>query len=128
MRWTGPPGVPYRGHALGYDIDPIPAIQTDEQRLALALFREAFSCNNVLLSFLLYWQIIEIAGTDAVEWVDRNWRCPPRGFQIPTEDIQRLPLSGRTLGKYLLEDGRHAIAHIRRTKGVEPCGSTRLTK
>ena len=72
MRWTGPPQVPYHGHTLGFDIDPIPSIQSDEQRLALAMFREAFSCNNTLLSFLLYWQILEIGGAKAVDWVNKT--------------------------------------------------------
>ena len=117
LRWTGPPQVPHHGHALGFDIDPIPSIQTDKQRLALAMFREAYSCNNVLLSFLLYWQIIEIGRTRAVDWVNKYWSRPPRGFHVPRSDIQKLPLLGQKLGQYLEDDCRHAIAHIRRRKG-----------
>jgi len=116
-QWTGPPGVPYRGHALGFDIDPIPAIQTPEQRQALAMLREALSSNNPLLSFLLCWQVLEVGGTNAVSWVNKTWSRPPSGFRVPNADIQKLPLAGKKLGEYLSDDCRGAVAHIRRETG-----------
>jgi hypothetical protein len=103
---------------LGFNIDPIPSIETPEQRLALAMFREALSSNNVLLSFLLCWQVLEIGqSTNAVGWVNKTWSRPPTGFRVPTSDIQRLPLAHKRLGEYLLDDCRGAIAHIRREPG-----------
>ncbi len=117
FRWTGPPQVPYQGHALGFDIDPIPTITNDDQRRALAMVREALSSNNVLLSFLLYWQVMEIGHARPSEWVNWVWKQPPPGFRVPTADIAKLPLGALPLGDYLWEDCRSAIAHIRRSPG-----------
>jgi len=50
----------WTGHSVGYDINRIPEIETEEQRDALVLFREASSSNNDYLAFLFFWQVIEI--------------------------------------------------------------------
>ena len=110
------PQVPFSGKVTGYNISPIAAIESEAQRLALALFREAFSCNKVLLSFLLYWQILETDGTDPVGWINKTLNRPT-GFHVPTSDIRQLPLGAKKVGEYLLDECRHAIAHIRRWPG-----------
>lgn len=50
------PRVPFGGNIIGCDLARLPHIQTDEQRIALALFREANSSNSYYLSFLFYWR------------------------------------------------------------------------
>ena len=103
--------------ARGFDISPIPTVQDDHQRLALILWREAQSANKALFSLLLYWQILEIAGGNPVDWVNKTLRQSPRIRGDLAAYVAKLPLAGRALGNYLLDDCRHAIAHIRRKPG-----------
>lgn len=114
------PEVPFSGHATGYTISTIPATETDDQRIALTLFREGHSSNKLLLSFLFYWQIMEIRTNDPVGWINKTYYRRVAGFYFNTDDVQQLPLRGRKLGEYLQEDCRHAIAHIRRKPGKRP--------
>ncbi len=114
------PEVPFQGLVSGYGISPIAEIISQDQRIGLTLFREAKSSNKVLLSFLLYWQIMEIRTGDPVGWINKVHRRHPRGLHIRSDDIAQLPLNGRSLGEYLLHDCRHAIAHIRRKPGRVP--------
>ena len=111
------PKLPFQGNVTGYGISQIAHIQTEPQRVALTLYREALSSNNDLLSFLCFWQILEVQNGDAVGWVNRMQARRPQGLRLNARDIQALPLGGRRLGEYLQEDCRHAIAHIRRTPG-----------
>ena len=114
--WHTFPQTPFAGKIRGYGIDQIPAIETEEQRIALTLFREAFSSNKVLLSFLLYWQILEIGGVEPVGWINKVLTRRSH-FEPPWVDIGQLSLGSKTLGYYLLDDCRHVIAHIRRKPG-----------
>jgi hypothetical protein len=91
-------------------------VATEEQRIALALFREAFSSNKVMLSFLFYWQILEIADNKPSEWVDDLCGRLPKP-DLPRRDIGQLSLGSKSLGKYLWDDCRSAIAHIKREPG-----------
>lgn len=113
----GFPQVPNRGYTIGGTLISIPHVQTNEQRVALSLFREACASNIRYLSFLFFWQSMEVLGTkphDFIERVMKNDR-----HQVPLDDswFDRLPLSGRTIGEYLEDDCRHAIAHIKRRPG-----------
>lgn len=102
-----------------YDIGEIPEIETEEQKVALTLFREALSSNNMYLAFLFYWQILETGRNDAISWVNKaylnkknyNW------FLVSKDEVQSLPLNNKTIGYYLYDDCRNAIAHIKRNKG-----------
>jgi len=69
-----------------------------------------------MLSFLQYWQILEIAGDDPCRWVDDLCCRLPRP-DVPWRDIDQLSLGSRSLGEYLYEDCRNAIAHIKRWPG-----------
>jgi len=111
------PRVPWKGHHTGSLMSQIADIENADQRLALALFREARSANKVHLSILLYWQIMEIRNGDAIGWANKMQVRRPRGLHLPDDRIKRLPLQGRRLGEYLQDDCRHAIAHIRRSPG-----------
>lgn len=111
------PRVPNRGYTIGGTLISIPNVQTNEQRIALSLFREARASNSRYLSFLFFWQSMEVLGTKPhafIKDVMKNHRD-----QVLLDDswFDRLPLSGRALGEYLEDDCRHAVAHIRRRPG-----------
>jgi hypothetical protein len=94
--------LPFTGYHIGGSLISIPHVQTNEQRIALALFREAGASNSPYLSFLFYWQVMEVRGSDPrtfIEDVMRNHR-----HQVPIDDspIDRLQLAGRSLGDYLV--------------------------
>lgn len=111
------PRIPFRGNVVGYTLSQIPQIQNEAQRIALALFREARASNNDYLSFLFFWQVLEVDGHSAEGFVDQAFRKHRGRLRIDQSYISRLPLDGRTLGRYLLDDCRNAIAHIRRKPG-----------
>lgn len=111
------PRIPFGGSIVGYNIDSIPKIETEEQKIALTLYREARASNNNYLSFLFYWQVLETGGTNAEGYVNNVQKKQPRELQWVAKDIANLPLCGRRLGEYLRDEGRDAIAHIRRNPG-----------
>jgi hypothetical protein len=115
----GFPRVPFHGHHIGGTLISIPHVQTAEQRVALALFREARASNSHYLSLLFFWQVLGVSGgspQDFIENVMKNSR-----HHVPLEQswFDRLPLKGRSIGKYLKDDCRHAVAHIKRFAGIE---------
>jgi hypothetical protein len=111
------PQIPFEGLNKGYEIYRIPYIETEEQRLALTLFREARSANNDYLSFLFYWQVLEIGKKDPIGWVNKIHRTASEKVWTAASDLSRLPLSGKKLGNYFYDDCRTAISHIFRLKG-----------
>jgi hypothetical protein len=115
------PKIPFGGSTTGYDLPrTIPHIRTSEQRIALSLFREARASNNDYLSFLFLWQVLEVKGAQAVGFIDKIFRKHRHKLHLDPSYISRLPLAGRTLGSYLQENFRHAIAHIKRKPGKRP--------
>jgi hypothetical protein len=106
--------IRHKGRVVGLDICTLPKVETDEQRTALVLFREARSSNNCYLSFLFFWQVMETAGANIVEWVNSAYEKHRDALTITDYELKRLPLKGGKLGNYLEDDCRHAIAHIRR--------------
>ena len=110
------PNTPFKGRHVGYGLSRIPEIENDEQRTALTLFREAMSSNKIWLSFLFYWQVLEVGGGNPVAWINKEYYKKRRLF-IPNDEIKLLAIGTRKIGDYLLDDCRHAIAHIRRA----PC-------
>jgi hypothetical protein len=111
------PEIPFQGMMTGFNISRIAKVASQEQRIGLTLFREARGANKVLLSLLLYWQVMEIRHGHAEGWIDKTVRKHPQVLVHASEDVKRLPLQGKSLGHYLLDDCRHAIAHIRRKPG-----------
>lgn len=110
--------IPFHGSTLGCDISVIPKIETNQQRIALTLCREAKSSNNYFLSFLFYWQVLEIGPASAHNWVDKTYRRRgTNGFYINPRDLQSLGIGGKSIGDYLQDDCRDAIAHIKRRPG-----------
>lgn len=103
--------IPFRGYIGKCDITRLPEVENEQQRNALILFREAKSANNDYLAFMFYWQILEIKCKDPIGWIDKVHRKYKNKRYIYNENIQRLPLKGKTLG-YYLKDSRDAIAHL----------------
>lgn len=116
------PKVPFTGNIVGYNILKIPKIETEEQRTALILFREAFSSNNDYLAFLFFWQVLETEKGNASEWINEAYKNNRNKIHLYKEDINNLPLKGKSLGHYLYDDCRNVIGHIMRKGG----GKTRL--
>lgn len=110
------PQVPFGGYSVGYDINCIPEIETEAQRDALILFREALSSNNYYLAFLFFWQVIEIGNNDAIGWINKAYRRNRNKIWLSKDDFSRLPLKGKSLGNYLYDDCRNAISHIHNRK------------
>jgi hypothetical protein len=101
---------------VGYDIDQLPAVETSEQRLALALLREARASNSFWLPLLLLWQVLEVGGNgDPAGWITKMHR---KGHvRVGADSLEQMGVGSRPLGDYFLDDCRHAIAHIRRLPG-----------
>jgi len=109
--------IPFGGSMIGCNIDIIPKIETEEQRIALTLYREARASNNDYLSFLFFWQVLETGGTNAEGYVNKIQRKRPRKLMFVAKDIAKLKLKSRRLGEYFRDECRDAIAHIRRKSG-----------
>jgi len=111
------PKTSFSRYSFGYQISPIPEVENEDQRLALALFREARSSNKLFLSFLFYWQVMEVGGGEPIGWINKVYYASPRKIHIDRDTIKQLPLAGQKLGNYLYDHWRNAIAHIRRRRG-----------
>lgn len=111
------PLLPFKGYHVGHTMARIAQIESAEQRKALALYRDARSANNVLLSLLLFWQILELRGQSAVAWSNRMMEEQPGRLHKLSELAERIDMGRKSLGDYLLDDCRHAIAHITRDRG-----------
>jgi hypothetical protein len=110
--------IAFCGGSKNNGISIIPEIENNEQREALILFREAKSTNNNYLSFLFFWQILEINFGNPIKWIDKVYRKNRNKLNISENYINNLPLQGRNLGYYFKDDFRNAISHIfKRTKG-----------
>jgi len=105
--------------AIGFDLIRIPHVENEKQRIALALFREANASNSIYLSFLFFWQVLEVAGDSEKPegFVDKALKRNPQGLRLHQEDVRNLPSGARSLGQHLLDDCRHAIAHFMRNPG-----------
>jgi len=107
----------------GFSISRLPLIETAEQRLGLTLYREAQSSNKVWLSFLFYWQILEIGGRPSRQVVEEIERAHPQlSLSRERQELSRhvggsTDLRGNGLAQYFEEECRHAIAHIMRRPG-----------
>lgn len=115
----GKPRLAWYGLTIGGDLYTIPHVENEQQRVALALFREARASNNDYLSLLFFWQVLEVAGEAPQKVADRIMAEPEKHRRLDRLYIDQLELGGRTLGTYLREDCRDAIAHIRRYQGLK---------
>ena len=110
--------IAFCGGSKNNEISVIPEIENNEQREALILFREAKSTNNNYLSFLFFWQILEIGNNQPIGWINKVFRKNRNTLRISEEYINKLSLKRRKLGNYFYDDFRNAIAHLfKRQKG-----------
>ncbi|MCK4946845.1 MAG: hypothetical protein KAS46_00580 [Candidatus Aureabacteria bacterium] len=111
------PKIPYLGSASGNNISRMPKIENEGQRTALTLYRQALSSNNDYLSFLFFWQVLEVGGKNPIGWINKINKNGKIRFAISESDLKRLPLNQKDLGNYFYDDCRNAIAHINRRPG-----------
>lgn len=114
------PRLPFHGNVLGYDFTRIARVDDAQQRTALALYREARNSNSVLLSILLYWQVMEVGLYQADQWITKAVRKNGQTIFRGSDYVSQLPVGARQLGAYLQDDFRHAVAHVRRKRGKTP--------
>lgn len=110
------PKVPFHGYTVGYNISIIPAVENEDQRNALALFRDASSSNNDYLAFLFFWQILEIGKIDPIGWINKTYSRNRNKIHLSNSELSRIPCSEKGFGKYFYDDCRNAIAHIFRRR------------
>lgn len=104
--------IAFCGGSKNNEISTIPEIENNEQREALILFREAKSTNNNYLSFLFFWQILEIGNNQPIGWINKVYRKNRNKLGISEDYINKLHLRRRKLGDYFYDDFRNAIAHL----------------
>lgn len=109
------PNISYSGNYVNNSPSVIPVVNTEHQRLALGLFREARAANNDYLAFLFFWHVIETGHEKGEEVVERLFRN--NKLRHVRDDIAKISLGGCNLGEHLKENVRNAIAHIRRRSG-----------
>jgi hypothetical protein len=95
-----------------FDDDYMPTGLNDKQSLALALYREAQSINNVTYKYLGYFKVLNIEnekGKDHKDWINQNLSNikGASGASI----LKKLQSQYSDIGKYLYESGRCAVAH-----------------
>ncbi len=106
------PQIPFGGMITGHEITRIPHIETQEQRDALILLREAHSTNNDYLAFLFFWQVLGIGKTQPIGWVNKTLKLRPHGLRLSSDYLSKLQLDGKRLGEYFYTDCRCAISHL----------------
>jgi hypothetical protein len=115
------PRIPSSGRSVGSSLYRLANVKTEDQRKALTLFREADASNNDYLSFLFYWQVLEVGRGSRLEgYIDKTFRSPRNHLRLSREDLINLPLANKSMGTYLLKDCRDAISHLKGKMGRPP--------
>jgi hypothetical protein len=83
-----------------------------EARGNILSFREARASNNLYLSFLFYWQVMEVDGGDASAFVEKTFRKHRQKLRVMSSDVSNLRLGSQSLGFYMVNACRNAIAHV----------------
>ena len=96
------PKTPFYGHNVNNDLSRIAEIENEEQRDALTLFRDASSTNNDYLSFLFFWQIMEIRKSDPISWINKTYRKNRNKIRLPENMYERIQTNGKKLGDYFI--------------------------
>jgi len=84
------------------------------QHLALGFFREGISSGSPYYRFLCYSKILEIPFKDGKEkgsWIDKEIPNLKGNLATLFRDKRVEALGGKTLGKWLKEEGRDALSH-----------------
>jgi len=84
------------------------------QHLALGFYREGVSCESPYYRFLCYSKILEIPfknGREKGRWIDEQIPFLKDDLSVTFRDRKLHIFGGKTLGMWLKEDGRDAVAH-----------------
>ena len=90
-------------------------------RIAVALYREAISVNNVPYEFLGYFKIINVCyrtPRNQINWINRT--LPLLTDKKAKQRISELRRLESDIGKYLYESGRCAVAHGSAKRVIDP--------
>ncbi|MCH8149704.1 MAG: hypothetical protein IH987_17240 [Planctomycetes bacterium] len=90
-------------------------------RIALALYREALSVQNIPYEFLGYCKIINVCyhtTSDQITWINKT--LPQLTDRRARDRISELSAMENDIGDYLYHSGRCAVAHASTTRVVDP--------
>lgn len=91
-----------------------------DQHLALGLYREGISSGSTYYAFLCYARILEIPfkdGKNKGAWIDSEIPNLSSPLAKSMRDRRIHMLGDKPLGKWLQEDGRHALSHANLQSG-----------
>ena len=127
VTWSGG-SLPYRvgkpkwGSVTHFlEAEHLPRVNSDEDKAALAFFREGLSLNNPFYAFLSLFKSISVVvpdGKQRAEWIDAaiagldDHRAKERRDQLIAD--------GQNVGQYIWKEGRNAIAHAEKIPYVNP--------
>lgn len=101
--------------------DHLPKVDTDEDRAALALYREGISLANPFYSFLSLYKTISVVfpkGKQRAKWIDDTLGNLDDSRAKTRRD--ELVATGVDVGQYIWDEGRNAIAHAEKKPYVNP--------
>ncbi|MDD5681105.1 MAG: hypothetical protein PHI59_07670 [Candidatus Omnitrophica bacterium] len=85
-----------------------------DQHLALGFYREGVSSGSAYYAFLCYSKILEIPfknGKSKGTWIEQEISSLQGDLAVSVRDRKVHMLGGKTLGTWLRENGRNALAH-----------------
>jgi hypothetical protein len=97
---------------FGRTFEWLPNPDSDEARLALALYREGLSVNSVPYQFLGFAKVLNIrlrSEHEHVRWINEN--LDEIKDLVVRLRIDALRAAHRNIGRYLYRERRHAVAH-----------------
>ncbi|MBI3590512.1 MAG: hypothetical protein HY094_03925 [Candidatus Melainabacteria bacterium] len=118
----------FRVYSLGiFEEEFLPEVSNKQQKLALALYREAQYLNSIFYQFLSFYKIINVLykrDKDQINWINQAVKKIERGNTIRTSEgvdrIIELERGGKDIGKYLYVSCRCAVAHANPKNNMNP--------
>ncbi|MBY0355426.1 MAG: hypothetical protein K2Q12_06805 [Rickettsiales bacterium] len=100
--------------------DYLPFPEDENSQIALALYREALTIDNIAYRFLSFFKILNVKmdGTQQIKWINDNVD-KIRDYQAK-ESLQKLRPQHVDIGNHLYVSGRCAIAHANTSPTVNP--------
>ena len=117
------------------NIVKLPKIDDKYKSNALSLFREAKASNSLYYKFLCYWKILEIEQRrkgktrrqeETIDWIDNT--IEENKWILQRAHFNAQILKNKTVGKYLCEECRHAVAHVMADYELPPDSGESLFK
>jgi hypothetical protein len=98
-----------------FALDYLPEPVEERTKVALALYREGLTLNNIAyqcLSLFKVLNLVEGGGPAQIAWIDANWQAASNIVFGLHDWVQRANLQpGQTVGNYLYATNRCAVAH-----------------